>query len=142
MVTEHGLSTRRACRAVGISRVCYFYDAKPRDDSMIVRVLKQLSQRFPRYGFAMLFKLIRQMKYLWNHKRVRRVYRGLGMNLKQRRKKRLPARVKVPLAVPVVPNESWSADLMSDQLGCGRRFRTFNVMDDFNRQVLAVDVDT
>lgn len=142
MVAEHGLSTRQACRAARISRVCYRYDPKPKDDSMIQCVLKQLSQRFPRYGFAMLFKLIRQMKYLWNHKRVRRVYRELGLNLKQRRKKRLPARVKQLLVVPGVPNESWSADFMSDQLCCGRRFRTFNVMDDFNRQVLAVEVDT
>jgi putative transposase len=142
MVAEHGLSVRRACRAAGISRVCYFYNPKPKDDSMIQCVLKRLSERFPRYGFAMLFKLIRQMKHLWNHKRVRRVYRAMGLNLKRRRKKRLPARVKQPLTVPACPNESWSADFMSDQLCCGRRFRTFNVMDDFNRQVLAVEVDT
>ena len=142
IVARHGLSVRRACRATRVSRVCYRYDAKPKDDSMIVRVLKQLSRRFPRYGFGLLFKLIRQMKYRWNHKRVRRVYREMGLNLKRRRKKRLPARVKVPLAIPTSPNESWSADFMSDQLCCGRRFRTFNVMDDFNRQVLAVEVDT
>ncbi len=109
---------------------------------MIKRVLQQLSQRFVRYGFAMLFKLIRRMKHAWNHKRVRRVYRELGLNLTQRRKRRLPTRVKVPLTVPAGPNETWSADFMSDQLGCGRRFRTFNVLDDFNRQVLAVEVDT
>jgi len=142
MAVEHGLSTRRACQTAGISRVCYRYNAKPKDDSMIKRVLKQLSQRFPRYGFAMLFKLIRRMKHAWNHKRVRRVYRELGLNLTLRRKRRLPARVKVPLVVPAHPNESWSADFMSDQLGCGRRFRTFNVIDDFNRQVLTVEVDT
>ena len=141
MVTEHGLSTRQACRASRISRVCYFYSSKPKDDSMIKRVLQQLSQRFPCYGFAMLFKLIRQMKHAWNHKRVRRIYRELGLNLTQRRKKRLPARIKQPLVVPTNPNESWSADFMSDQLCCGRRFRTFNVMDDFNRQVLTVEVD-
>ena len=142
MVAQHGLSIRRACQATKISRVCDFYDPKPKDDSMIQRVLKPLSQRYPRYGFAMLFKLIRQMKHLWNHKRVRRVYRAMGLNLTQRRKKRLPARVKQPLVVPIVPNESWSADFMSDQLCCGRRFRTFNVIDDFNRQVLTVEVDT
>lgn len=142
MVVDHGLSIRRACRATGISRVCYFYERKAKDDSMIKRVLKRLSGKFPRYGFPMLFKLIRQMKHAWNHKRVRRVYREMGLNLKQRKKKRLPARVKQPLSVPAGPNESGSADFMSDQLRGGRRFRTFNVMDDFNRQVLAVEVDT
>ena len=142
MVADHGLSIRRSCRAVGMSRVCYFYEREPKDDSMIQRVLQRLSGKFPRYGFPMLFKLIRQMKYAWNHKRVRRVYREMGLSLKQRNKKRLPARVKQPLSVPDGPNESWSADFMSDQLRGGRRFRAFNVMDDFNRQVLAVEVDT
>jgi len=142
MVAGHGLSVCRACRAAGVSRVCYRYDAKPKDDSMIQRVLQQLCRRFPRYGFTMLFRLIRRMKHLWNHKRVRRVYRELGLNLTQRRRRRLPAGVKQPLTVPEGPNESWSADFMSDQLGGGRRFRTFNVMDDFNRQVLAVEIDT
>lgn len=142
MVARHGVSIRRACRATEVSRVCYRYDAKPKDDSMIVRVLKQLSRQFPRYGFGLLFKLVRQMKYRWNHKRVRRVYRELGLNLKRRRKKRLPVWIKQPLPVPVAPNESWSADFMSDQLCCGRRFRAFNVMDDFNRQVLSVEIDT
>ncbi len=64
------------------------------------------------------------------------------MNLKQRKRKRLPARGKQPLAIPAVPYETWSADFMSDPLGDGRRFRTFNVTNDFNRQVLAVEVDT
>ncbi len=82
------------------------------------------------------------MKHAWNHKRVRRVYRAMGLRLTQRKKKRLPARVKQPFSVPAGLNESGSADFMSDQHCGGRRFRTFNVMDDFNRQVLAVEVDT
>jgi len=142
MVQNHQVSIRSACRAAKISRVCYLYRRKPQDDSLIKRILKQLSTRFPRYGFPMLFRLIRKLRYLWNHKRVWRVYRELGLNLKRRTKKRLPARIKQPLVVPASPNESWSADFMSDQLCCGQRFRALNILDDFNRQVLTVEVDT
>ena len=142
MVQVCGVSVRSACRAASISRVCYMYQCKPQDDSLIKRILRQLSTRYPRYGFPKLFQLIRKAKYLWNHKRVWRVYRDMGLNLKRRIKKRLPARIKQPLVVPAGPNESWSADFMSDQLCCGQRFRTLNVLDDFNRQALTVEVDT
>lgn len=56
--------------------------------------------------------------------------------------RRLPKRERVPLYVPLCPNTVWSADFMSDALACGRRLRTFNVIDDFNRQALHSEVDT
>ena len=74
--------------------------------------------------------------------RLYRVYKALKLNIKRRGKRRLPARVKVPLVVPVRPNEVWSADFMSDALWSGRRFRTFNVIDDFNREALSIEIDT
>ena len=57
-------------------------------------------------------------------------------------KKRLPERIKQPLFVPKQPNRVWSLDFMSDSLCSGRRFRTLNVLDDFNREVLAIEIDT
>ena len=54
----------------------------------------------------------------------------------------MPTRNPLPLAVPVAVNQVWSADFMSDALWDGRRFRTFNVIDDFNREALAVEIDT
>jgi len=63
------------------------------------------------------------------------------MNRRRIGKKRLPTRDPQPLAVPGEINKSWSIDFMSDALWCGRRFRTFNVVDDFNREVLAIEID-
>jgi putative transposase len=57
----------------------------------------------------------------------------LRLNQKRRAKKRLPKRIKKPLLVPQLPNQVWSADFVSDTLYAGKRFRTFNVIDDFNR---------
>ena len=71
-----------------------------------------------------------------------RIYCDMRLNQKRRAKKRLPERVKLPLMVPQKPNQVWSADFMCDTLYAGKTFRTFNVIDDFNRECLAVEIDT
>lgn len=88
-----------------------------------------------------MFDKLRQAGHRWNHKRVYRVYKALGLNLRRKGKRRLPSRDPKPLSVPQSINQSWSADFMSDALYGGRRFRTFNVVDDFNREALAIEID-
>lgn len=94
------------------------------------------------WGFWKCFGTIRRQGHPWNHKRVYRIYSKLNLNKKRRPRKRLPKRLRQPLLVPQQPNQVWSADFMSDGLYGGRRFRTFNIIDDFNRECLAVEVDT
>jgi putative transposase len=69
------------------------------------------------------------------------VYCGLGLNQPRRTGRRLPERGREPLLVPYRPSQIWSADFMSDALYHGTRFRTFNVIDDYNREALAIEVD-
>ncbi len=71
-----------------------------------------------------------------------RVYVAMRLNLPRRGKQRLPDRIREPLAIPDQANHTWSADFMADTLWSGRRFRTFNVNDDFNRESLRVEIDT
>ena len=139
---EHGLSERQACAALGLSRSVYRYEPKPRDDSSIIAALLELARRYPRYGFGKLFALLRRQGFRWNHKRVYRVYCFLKMNLRRKGKKRLPSRSPQPLAVPPCANACWSIDFMHDAWASGQRFRTFNVLDDFSRECLAIEVDT
>jgi putative transposase len=77
----------------------------------------------------------------WNHKRVYRIYRELELNLRIKPRKRLVREKPEKLAVPEQPNETWSVDFMADQLSSGRTFRTFNVLDDYNRESLGIEVD-
>jgi putative transposase len=110
-------------------------------DEPVIEALQELVGRYPRYGFDKLFTILRRQGNTWNHKRVYRVYCGLGLNMRRKGKKRLPSRNPEPLSVPAGMNQCWSADFMSDALWCGRRFRTFNLVDDFNREALAIEVD-
>jgi len=138
---EHDVSLRRACRVVGISDSVYRYQPDPHRDDRVIDALQEAVERYPAYGFSKLFKTLKRWNYKWNHKRVHRVYRLLNLNMRRRGKKRLPTRNPVTLCVPEQANICWSMDFMSDSLMCGRRFRTFNLLDDFNREALAIEVD-
>ncbi len=124
-----------------MSRSAYAYQPDTEKDNPVIEALQQLAEKYPRYGFSKLFGLIRRQGHKWNHKRVYRVYCNLKLNLRRKGKKRLPSRNPEPLAVPAQVNGCWSIDFMSDSLWCGRSFRTFNVLDDFNREALAIEVD-
>ena len=107
---------------------------------MIKSLLREYASDHPTYGFRSLFGLLRQENYSWNHKRVRRLYCELGLNLKRKPKKRLAPRTAVKLEVPSLPNKTWSIDFMHDVLVGGRRFRTMNVIDDYRRECLGIKV--
>lgn len=79
--------------------------------------------------------------YGWNHKRVYRIYRELELNLRIKPRRRIKRDRPDELSVPTAINQVWSMDFMSDSLANGAKFRTFNVMDDYNREGLAIEVD-
>jgi hypothetical protein len=82
-----------------------------------------------------------QHTHPWNHKRVYRLYCELELNLRIKPRKRLKREKPDVLAVPEAPNVTWSMDFMADRLGDGRAFRLLNVLDDFNREGLGIEVD-
>lgn len=139
MIAEFGLSERQACRTVQVSRCAQRYQAKRTTDEPIAQELQQLAYRQPRWGCSKMTDYLRNQGHTWNHKRIRRVYRALTLHLKRKPKKCLPTRTAQPLVVPRQANQTWSLDFMSDSLSNGR---TLNVIDDFNREALWIEVDT
>lgn len=141
IIETHEVSVSRACRVTDLHRSVYYYESE-KDDEQIIIKLNELAERKPTEGFWKLFGRIRNEGHVWNHKRVHRVYKMLGMNIKKRSRKRLPVRVRHPLEQPQSINEIWSMDFMSDCLHIGKRFRTLNIIDDYNREALAIEIGT
>ena len=142
-VADKAVSIRLACCLFGISETCYRYQARlSGENALIADWLLRLTENQRNWGFGLCFLYLRNVKrFGWNHKRVYRIYRELELNLRIKPRKRLMREKPEPLAVPATVNECWSMDFMHDQLGDGRSYRLFNVLDDFNREGLGIEVD-
>lgn len=134
-------SIHRACKVLSLSKSGYYHKPKKKDDSAIIEALNQNIDEHPQEGFWLSYYRIRNQGAVWNHKRVFRVYQSIGLSLRRKKKKRLPNRIKEPLQVPTKINDTWSIDFVSDALENKRKIRSFNVMDDYNREALHVEID-
>jgi putative transposase len=142
-VAKQGVGIALACRTFGVSESCYRYS--PRlggENAEIADLLIGLTNARKTWGFGLCFLHLRNVQgRVWNHKRVYRIYRELELNLRIKPRKRLKRDKPDALAVPDAPNAVWSMDFMADRLGDGRQFRLLNVLDDFNREGLGIEVD-
>ena len=143
LVAERGVSIRLACETFGISETCYRYQAKlSGDNQLIADWLLRLTTSNRNWGFGLCYLYLRNVKgFRYNHKRVYRIYRELELNLRIKPKRRLKRDKPEELAVPRRINATWSMDFMHDALADGSSFRTFNVLDDYNREGLGIEVD-
>ena len=112
-----------------------------KNDETVIKQLQLHAQEHPLEGFWKCYGRLRNKGEQINHKRLHRVYKQLGLPLRRKVKKRLPTRVKEPLEVPQGFTQTWSIDFMSDALNNGIKFRSFNVIDDYNREVLFIETD-
>jgi len=137
-----GTSLRRACRLIGLSTSTWRYERQP--DPMNTQLLERLKAHAadrPRFGYRRLHTLVDREGLHVNHKRVYGVYRGAGLQVRRRRRKRLTRGQRVPLPLPSRRGERWSMDFMVDTLADGRGFRTLNIVDDFTRECVAIEAD-
>ncbi len=139
---QEKLSVRRACKLVSLARSVMMYRKVPKDDSSLIEALHQLVEKHPTIGFWKCYYRLRRKGFDCNHKRLYRVYTMLRLNVRRKAKHRIPQRIKEPLEVPATINQGWSMDFMCDSLVDGRRFRLLNIIDDYNRESLAIEIDT
>jgi putative transposase len=111
MVEEHDISQRQACKTVMLPQSTQRYRHKPKADSEVIDQLQQLVEKHPAIGFWQSYYRIRRKGFLWNHKKVYRVYTDMKLNIRRRYRKRLPQRVKQSLYQPQTANEVWGIDL-------------------------------
>jgi putative transposase len=134
-------SQRRACQLMGIHPSVYRYQSRRSGDAVLRERLKTLASEYPRYGCPLLHAMLKGESLVVNEKRTYRIYREEMLQVKRRRRKRLPARDRGEMTIPVGANQRWSMDFMSDQLATGRRFRILNIVDDYTRECPAQIVD-
>lgn len=138
------MSIMRACQIAGLSRATYYKRpalASERD-AEVIDALNAIVTRHGRWGFWKCFARLRLDGRCWTKKRVHRVYCEIDLNMPRRCRKRLPDRPRQPLELANASNCCWALDCMHDTLYCGRRFRTLNVIDEANRECLAIEIGT
>jgi len=142
-VVQQKVSVRLVCGAFSISETCFYYHPKLCDENAeIADWLLRLTTWQRNWGFKLCFLYLRNVRgFSWDHKRVYRIYRELELNLRIKPKKRIIRQKPEPLSVPNGQNHTWSMDFMHDKISDGRSIRTFNVIDDFNREGLCIEVD-
>ena len=142
-VAYRGISIRLACRIFAVSECCYRYRRLlSRENHVIADWLVRITDSQRNWGFGLCYLYLRNVKgFTWNHKRIYRIYCELSLNMRIKPRKRLKREKPEPLRVPDGSNESWSMDFMHDQLSDGRSVRLLNIIDDFNREALAIEVD-
>ena len=133
---------RQACRMVRLSRAAYYQPPMPanRRDAAVIAGLTDAVSRYPRWGVWKLFDRLRTEGRPWNHKRVHRVYCALRLNLPRRTTRRVPKRIRQPLAAPPVLNQTWALDFMTETLYDHRRVRLLTVIDEGNRDGLEIEM--
>jgi transposase InsO family protein len=142
-VTDRGVPIRVACKAFRISESCYRYERKlDAENEEVANWLVRLTDNHRSWGFGLCYLYLRNVRgFKWNHKRVYRIYKELELNLRIKPRKRLVREKPEALTVPQGINQVWSMDFMHDQLDDGRTFRLFNVIDDFNREAIGMEID-
>jgi len=137
------ISIKSACKIFGVSETCYRYKRKlSSEDDIIAGWLMRIVGVQKNWGFGLCFLYLCNIKgFGWNHKRVYRIYKELALNMRIKPKRRVIREKPEKLIVPKTINDYWSMDFMHDSLENGRKYRLFNVIDDFNREGLGIEID-
>jgi putative transposase len=142
MRAKTGISERRACELIGLSRTVLHYGQRtsPHTVALRARIVALAAER-RRFGYRRIHALLRREGKQVNVKRVHRLYREERLQVQRRRKRRGVAVERRPLTIPQRPNQVWSMDFVSDSLEHGRRLKCLTIVDDFTKEAVDIVVD-
>ena len=131
---------KRACGLIGLSRSSYYYRSCQRDDQELREALKEAASRRRRWGYRRLQVLLRRAGFSDNHKRIYRIYREEQLQVPKRKRKKVSKYRGESISKPERVNQRWSMDFVHESTAGGQRFRMLNIMDDYSRECLWIEV--
>ncbi len=140
-MTVKGLSERRGLRVIGMSASALRYQPRPDRNVGLRERIIALAQRHRRYGVGMIHLKLQQAGELVNYRRVKRLYKLEKLQVRRRRRKKIPVSERQPLIRPGAANEVWSADFVFDRIASGRTLKCLVIVDDATHEAIAVMVE-
>lgn len=139
MLLDWGVSIRRACRVLPFDTSSYHYQSRP-DPAFLEKRIKEICATQVRYGYRRVYHILRREGWVVNAKKVYRLYRELGLQLRNKTpKRRVKAKLREDRAPAIRPNDVWAMDSVHDQLATGRKLRILTVVDTFSRLSPVID---
>lgn len=135
---KQGLSERQALRVIGMSPSAYRYQPAADRNSALRERIVALAQRHRRYGAGMIYLKLRQAGEVVNHKRVDRLYAEAGLQVRRRKRKKIPMADRHPLQRPQAANQLWSMDFVFDRTAEGRSLKSLTIVDDATHEAVAI----
>jgi transposase InsO family protein len=137
-MTPQGLSERQALRIVKLGPSSLRYQPAPDRNGTLREKIVRLAHRHRRYGAGMIYLKLRQAGECVNHKRVDRLYALEKLQIKRRRRKKVPVSERQPLVRPATANEVWSMDFVFDRVAGGRAIKCLTIVDDATHESVAI----
>ncbi len=134
MCSDWAVSIRTACGAIGFDRSTFHYKSRRADQAAVETRIREICETRVRYGYRRVHVLLEREGWGINIKKVYRIYRELGMQLRNKTpKRRVKAKLRDDRAAAVGPNDVWAMDFVHDQLATGKKLRILTVVDTFSR---------
>jgi transposase InsO family protein len=133
-----GSTEKQALDVVGMSASSLRYRPAPDRNDELRQQIVTLAQRHRRYGAGMIYLKLRQAGHVVNHKRVDRLYALEKLQVRRRRRKKVPISERQPLIRPGAANEVWSMDFVFDRIASGRVIKSLTIIDDATHEAIAI----
>ena len=140
-MVERGPSERRALAVMRMSASALRYAPRPDRNAELVETIQALADRHKRYGVGMIYLKLRQAGMLVNHKRVERLYQEAKLQVRRRKRKKVPVGERQPLARPFAADPVWSMDFVFDRTADGRVLKCLTIIDDATHEAVAIEVE-
>lgn len=137
-MAQRGLSERQALRIADMSASSFRYRVRPDGNGALRERIIELAQRHRRYGAGMIYLKLRQAGWQVNHKRVERLYALADLQVRRRKRKKVPVSDRQPLTRPEFADQVWSMDFVFDRTAEGRVIKCLTIVDDATHESIAV----